>query len=177
MPNTLCLRLFWHSPCKPKPRWLWWGCGRHHQANFGTQGSAILPSAKAPFESGRGTSIVRASTSALELYSCKRQTPQRLGSGPLLLLTLRKLPGAFREHSLNIIWAFWAAVRPGMPKECSKNASEMERPEAQKSEGPRSQPLWEFASSNAAGRVSTVFGPDRRPPKTRTGEALCRGKG
>ncbi len=30
------------------------------------------------------------------------ELPQRLGSGPLLFLTLRELPGAFREHSWGI---------------------------------------------------------------------------
>ncbi len=48
-----------------------------------------------------------------------------LNPNQLLCLTLRGLPGAFREHSSTIIWPFRADSWPGMPKECSKNAPGM----------------------------------------------------
>jgi hypothetical protein len=44
------------------------------------------------------------------------------GSAILGLRHKRGLPAALREHSLNNIWAFRAASRPGMPKNGSDDA-------------------------------------------------------
>ncbi len=61
-----------------------------------------------------------------DLKAVRSELPQRLGSGPLLCLTLRGLPGgipgAFFEHSLDLPGRFGARSVRRMLKECSQNS-------------------------------------------------------
>jgi hypothetical protein len=73
---------------------------------------------------GDTANMIRAAVAVLicnHPYGCKRQTPQSLGSEPLIMFVPQRLPGTSREQSLSIVGTFWAAKRPGMPQKYSRN--------------------------------------------------------